>query len=238
MKAPPDEPGAAERARAARERARLLRDMPVTPIVKSERPRAGAARRKPGVAHVGGERLEGAAKVRALREAAADRGRKYVKPYGARDGFSRAVMGLVATQRDNVKALIAEDVEMANDFWQALRHGVKLGDKTCLELYAKILKLVDEERQVVVMVLQQLGMSSMEELERMVEVHKDHANITPEQRAAVCGDYLEMYLNAHPVERSAFIRRFGGEVVVRSDSFAEVVGGKAEADADARGSGA
>jgi hypothetical protein len=57
----------------------------------------------------------------------------------------------------------------------------------------------------------------------MAETFRDHSNVTPEQRAAVCADYLEMYVNAHPAEREAFVRRLGGEVVQRSDSFGEVL---------------
>lgn len=156
-------------------------------------------------------------------------GRNHVRPYGARDKFSRGVMSLVAQAGDEVKARIATDGELAEYYWAALRQGVKLGDSTCLQMYTKILKLVDEEKQVVVTVLHQLGMSSMEELERMVETHKESAEVTPEQRAAVCADYLELYLNAHPSERSSFVRRFGGEVPVRSDSFA-VVEDRSESD--------
>ena len=156
---------------------------------------------------------------------AMDRKVKHVRPFGARDAFSRGVMALVATAGDEVKKKIAEDREMADFYWNALRRGVQLGDSTSMQLYTKILKLVDEEKQVVVHVLHQLGMSSMDELQRMVETHRDHANVTPEQRAAVCADYLEMYVNANPAERGAFVRRLGGEVVQRSDSAVEVLGG-------------
>lgn len=164
----------------------------------------------------------GDAQDKVLLARALDKSEKHVRPFGARDKFSRGVMALVAHAGDEVKKRIAEDSELANFYWAALRNGVKLGDTTCLQLYTKILKLVDEEKQVVVTVLHQLGMSSMDELERMVETHRESADVTPEHRAAVCADYLELYLNAHPVERQAFVRRLGGEVVVRSDSFARV----------------
>lgn len=154
-----------------------------------------------------------------------DKGIKHDRPFGARDKFSRGVMALVAQAGDEVKARIAADAELAEWYWQALRTGVKLGDSTSIQLYTKILKLVDEEKQVVVMVLQQLGMSSMEELERLVETHKDHAGITPEQRFAVVMDYAEKYVNANPLEREAAVRRLGGEVVRTSDSYAEEIRG-------------
>ena len=166
----------------------------------------------------------GSAGDKVLLARALDKSESHVRPFGARDKFSRGVMALVAHAGDEVKKRIAEDRDLANFYWAALRNGVRLGDTTCLQLYTKILKLVDEEKQVVVTVLHQLGMSSMEELERLVEVHREGAEVTPEQRAAVCADYLELYLNAHPVERSAVIRRLGGEVVVRSDSYAVVEG--------------
>lgn len=166
----------------------------------------------------------GDAQDKVLLARALDKSEKHVRPFGARDKFSRGVMALVAHAGEEVKKRIAEDSELANFYWAALRNGVKLGDTTCLQLYTKILKLVDEEKQVVVTVLHQLGMSSMDELERMVETHRESADVTPEHRAAVCADYLELYLNAHPVERQTFVRRLGGEVVVRSDSFATVEG--------------
>lgn len=166
----------------------------------------------------------GEAKDKVLMARALDTSVKHDRPFGARDGFSRGVMAMVAAAGDEVKARIASDPEMAEWYWAALRQGVKLGDSTSLQLYTKILKLVDEEKQVVVTVLHQLGMSSMEELERLVEVHREGADVTPEQRAAVCADYLELYLNAHPVERRAIVRRLGGEVAVRSDSYATVEG--------------
>jgi len=151
---------------------------------------------------------------------------RHVRPFGARDKFSRGVMALVAQAGDEVKARIAADKELAGWYWSALRKGVQLGDSTSLQLYTKILKLVDEEKQVVVMVLQQLGMSNMEELERLVETHRDHAGVTPEQRASICMDFVEMWVNANPGDRGAFVRRLGGEMVQRSDSMAEVLGGK------------
>lgn len=170
----------------------------------------------------------GEASDKVLLARALDKTESHARPFGARDKFSRGVMALVATARDDIKMAIAEDKELQGWFWAALRNGVKLGDSTCVRLYSDILKLVDQEKQVVVTVLHQLGMSSMEELERMVETHRESEQVSPEHRAAVCGDYLELYLNAHPAERSAFVRRLGGEVPVRSDSFATVVGGENE----------
>lgn len=148
-------------------------------------------------------------------------GREHVAPYGARDKFSRGVQALVARTGDDIRSALA-DPETVKDYLDALRAGLKARDRTCIINYGKVMKLVDAERTVIVEVLHQLGMDSVEELERVVGRHKDAARISPEQRAAVCGDYLELYLNAHPEERQAFVRRLGGEVPVTSASYAIV----------------
>lgn len=185
----------------------------------------------------GGRRVVPEEWTEKLRERAGDKGVIHMTAFGARDRYSRKVMRLVAAQGEldarakaiveaggaELKIVIAEDKELQKAYWNALREGVKLGDRTCLELYTRILKLADQEKTVVVTILHQLGMQSMEDLERMVRTHKDMEGVTPEQRASACADYLELYLNANPGERLMFVRRFGGEVPVTSDSYAQVV---------------
>lgn len=143
------------------------------------------------------------------------------QPYGARSEFSRNLMRLVADTGDDIRAGLA-DPEAVNDYIAAIRDGVKAGSEFAIREYGKIMKLVDAERTVVVEVLHQLGMSSMEELERMVSVHKNASATTPEQKFAVCMDFVDLFLNAHPEKRAMAVKRLGGEVVVTSDSFAVV----------------
>jgi len=152
-----------------------------------------------------------------------DRKIKHTRPFGARDAFSRGVMALVATQGESLLRRVADDQEMADGWLAALKKGVLLGDSTCMALYGKIMKLAGEEQKEVHHFLHSIGMNSVDEVKQMAETFRDHAGVTPEQRAAVCADYLEMYVNAHPVEREAFVRRLGGEVVQRSDSYGEVL---------------
>ena len=152
-----------------------------------------------------------------------DRSIKHVRPFGARDAFSRGVMALVATQGESLLKRVAQDQEMADGWMAALKKGVLLGDSTCMALYGKIMKLAGEEQKEVHHFLHSIGMQTVDEVRAMAETFRDHSNVTPEQRAAVCADYLEMYVNAHPAEREAFVRRLGGEVVQRSDSFGEVL---------------
>lgn len=146
------------------------------------------------------------------------------QPYGARSEFSRNVMRLVADTGDDIRAGLA-DPETVNDYLAALRDGVKAKSEFAIREYGKIMKLVDAERTVVVEVLHQLGMTSMEELERMVSVHKNASATTPEQKFAVCMDFVDLFLNAHPEKRAMAVKRLGGEVVVTSDSYAVVDGG-------------
>lgn len=153
-----------------------------------------------------------------------DRKVKHVRPFGARDAFSRGVMALVAVQGESLLKRVADDKEMADGWLAALKKGVLMGDTTCMALYGKIMKLAGEEQKEVHHFLHSIGMNSVDEVRAMAETFRDHADVTPEQRAAVCADYLEMYVNANPAERAAFVRRLGGEVVQRSDSFVEVLG--------------
>jgi len=155
---------------------------------------------------------------------AMDKGIKHTRPFGARDAFSRGVMALVAVKGEGLLRRVAEDQEMADWWMAALRKGVQLGDATCMSLYGKLMKLAGEEQKEVHHFLHSIGMQSVDEVRAMAETFRDHADVTPEQRAAVCADYLEMYVNANPVEREAFVRRLGGEVVQRSDSYVEVLG--------------
>lgn len=154
---------------------------------------------------------------------ALDKGVKHTRAFGSRDKFARGVMAIVALAGDDVKRMIAEDDEMKGWFWEALRNGVRLGDSTCVRLYSDILKLVDAEKQVVVMVLQQLGMSSMDELQALVESGKDHENVSAEHRFAIVMDFAEKYVDANPGSREGAVHRLGGVMVRRSDSMAEVV---------------
>lgn len=157
-----------------------------------------------------------------LLERAREKAKKWRTPVGARDKFSRNVMELVAVSGDTLKAMLASDEELMLDYFNALKQGAKVGDRTAMNILNRLFKTGMEEQAVVVTVLHQLGLSSMEELERLVQSHKDVEGVTPEQRAAVCMEYMELYLNANPGERAAAVRRLGGEVVVRSDSYAVV----------------
>ena len=157
-----------------------------------------------------------------LGKLARQRRTKWNVPVAARDQYSRNVMKLVARTGDFIREKLAQDQETALAYWKALQQGVRAGDRTAMHLYSKVLKLVDEEKTVVVTVLHQLGMSSMEELERLVQTHKDVGSTTPEQKFSVVMDYAELFLNANPEYRVQAVRRLGGEVAVTSGSYAVV----------------
>jgi hypothetical protein len=117
------------------------------------------------------------------------------------------------------------DPKTVRSYMETIKRGVKpaVASKTALIIYTKILKLAQEQRHVMVEVLHSFGLSSTDELERMVRQHKDAKAVTPEQRAAICEDYLEIFYNANPSRRAAGVRKLGGEVPVDSDSYAVVV---------------
>jgi hypothetical protein len=137
----------------------------------------------------------------------------YEVAVGSRRDFAVTVRNLVESNRDAVLTQLATD-EVARDYADAIRIGIKKRDRTALNLYAQIMKLVGEERRIVVEFVQGLGVRNEGDLKRMVEMARSVEGVGPHDGAERCVAYLEAYFNAFPDQRPAALRRLGGYVPV------------------------
>lgn len=165
-----------------------------------------------------GGHLSGAA---GLRQLAASRV-EHTVPYGARDAFARNVQRLVAESRDWMLEQFnsPENVRM---YVEAVTEGARKKDRTCIRMLHEIYDLAGVKESMVLQFLARVGAASLEEAESRLERVRGAAEMDAHQRFAAVMDYAEMYLNKHPEHRVAAVRRLGGQVEVRSDSFARVV---------------
>lgn len=165
-----------------------------------------------------GGRLEGSSGLRQLAQSQA----VHTRPYGARDAFARAVHGLVAAHKEAVVADLTTP-ENTRAWLETLMAGVRAKDRTCVNLYAKVTGLAEVQDALVAEFLARVGAATLDHVEEKLQRIQDAATLTAEQRAAACAEYLELFLNKYPEQRQQIVRRLGGMVEVRSDSFARVV---------------
>lgn len=168
-----------------------------------------------------GGKLEGASGMAQLARSAAE----HVRPYGARDAFSRRVYALVGAHKASVVEHLTQP-EHAREWLDTLMAGVRAKDRTCIRLYADVTGLAEVQDALVAEFLARVGVATLEAVEEKLERVRDASVMTAEQRAAACAEYLELYLNKYPEQRRLIVSRLGGQVEVRSDSFAKVVEGK------------
>lgn len=166
-----------------------------------------------------GGQLEGAAGLRQLAVSRAE----HVRPYGARDAFSRQVQNIVAAHKEAVVADLTQP-ENTRDWLDTLMAGVRAKDRTCINLYAKVTGLAEVQDALVQEFLARVGAVTLDAVEEKLQRIQDAATLTAEQRAAACAEYLELFLNKYPEQRQQIVRRLGGMVEVKSDSFARVIG--------------
>jgi hypothetical protein len=76
------------------------------------------------------------------------------------------------------------------------------------------MKLIGEERRVIVEFVNRLGARSEDDLRRYVETARSVEGVGPHEGAERCVAYLEAYFNAFPEQRHAAIKRLGGAVPV------------------------
>lgn len=137
-----------------------------------------------------------------------------VVPVGDKLDFTRQVRDLVATAGDKVREGLADD-STVKDYVKAIKLGIRdPRNKTCLNLYAQVMRLIGEERRIIVEFVNRLGARSEDDLRRYVETAKSVEGVGPHDGAERCVSYLEAYFNAFPEQRSAAIRRLGGHVPV------------------------
>lgn len=132
---------------------------------------------------------------------------------GARREYAEKVRSLVAVQGDVVRESLASD-ETVKSYCEALKEGVRLRSRTELNLYAQIMKLVGEERRIIVEFVQGLGVKSEADLQRLVGMAKSVEGVGPHDGAERCVTYLEAYFNAYPDQRPVALKRLGGYVPV------------------------
>ena len=138
-----------------------------------------------------------------------------VVPMGKRQELAAHIRALVAAHGDAIREQLATP-EVAKEYCDTIRWGVtqRPPDRTCLNQYASIMKLVGEERRITVEFIHSLGVQSEEELKRYVDAAKSVEGAGPHDGAERCVAYLEAYLNAFPESRGTFVRRLGGLVPV------------------------
>jgi len=133
-----------------------------------------------------------------------------VVPVGDRLQFTKQVRDLVSVAGDQIREGLADE-ETVRDYVRTVKLGIRdPKNKTCLNLYAQVMKLIGEERRVIVEFVNRLGARSEDDLRRYVETAKSVEGVGPHDGAERCVSYLEAYFNAFPEQRHAAIRRLGG----------------------------
>ena len=136
-------------------------------------------------------------------------------PVGDKLEFTRQVRDLVAVAGDKIRDGLADE-DTVKDYVRTIKLGIRdPKNKTCLNLYSQVMKLVGEERRVVVEFVNRLGARSEDELRRYVETAKSVEGVGPHDGAERCVAYLEAYFNAFPEQRGAAVKRLGGYVPVQ-----------------------
>lgn len=138
-----------------------------------------------------------------------------VVPLGQRREYTARVRALVAQAGDSAREAFADPAIVAA-YVKAIHDGIMVRDRTALNLYSQVMKLIGEERRITVEFIHSLGASSEEELKRYVDAAKSVEGAGPHDGAERCVAYLEAYLNAFPEGRGAFVRRLGGYVPVEA----------------------
>ena len=140
-----------------------------------------------------------------------DRSGKYLT--GSRSEVRAMANRLVEENRDVILSELAKP-EVAKSWCDSLKAGIALRDRTAMNLYPQVMKLMGEERRIVVEFVQGLGVHSEADLKRMVDMARSVEGVGPHDGAERCVAYLEAYFNAFPDQRPAALRRLGGYVPV------------------------
>ena len=132
---------------------------------------------------------------------------------GQRKEFAAMARSLVEENRDAILMELGQP-EVARSWCDSLKIGIKARDRTAMNLYPQVMKLLGEERRIVVEFVAGLGVRDEGELKRMVDMARSVEGVGPHDGAERCVAYLEAYFNAFPDQRPAAIRRLGGLVPV------------------------
>ena len=135
------------------------------------------------------------------------------RPVGKRQQYTAMVRQLVAEAGDLVRSELAQP-EVARSWCESLKVGIAARDRTAMNLYPQVMKLVGEERRVVVEFVQGLGVRNEDELRSLLSMAKSVEGVGPHDGAERCVAYLEAYFNAFPEQRPPALKRLGGYVPV------------------------
>jgi len=146
--------------------------------------------------------------------------RQHERPLAARDSFSRMAMTLVEKAGEDIRERLAAP-EMVHDFVTAIGAGLKVRDRTCMNLYPRLLKMVDDEKRLIVEIWSNLGVSGPEEARQKIAMAQSVEGASPHDGAQTCVGYLESYLAMYPAQRTAIVQRLGGMVAASSADYAD-----------------
>jgi hypothetical protein len=111
---------------------------------------------------------------------------------GARNAVMTAGRIMASTYREQVLELL-EPTDLKT--WkEALMTGVKVRDRTCMNLFAEMLKLVDRERDLVLVFVRALGYDKPEQLAEIVDSMRRAESMDEESLAAQSQRFLTDYL--------------------------------------------
>ena len=129
-------------------------------------------------------------------------------PMGARKEFSAAVRELVQQAGDEARGELARPENVAA-YVTSLMDGVRVRDRTCMNLYAQTMKHVGEERRITVEFIHSLGARSEDELKRYVEAAKSVEGANPRDGAVRCAEFLRSYFDVNPQDRDQLAKLMG-----------------------------
>jgi len=136
-----------------------------------------------------------------------------VVPFGARNQFTARVRELVDAAGDQTAEELAAP-ENVKRWVSSLMKGVDVRDRTCMNLYAKVLRMVDNGEELLANVLRRLGEADEAKAAAYIAAAKSVEGAGPHEAAERCEAYLEAYYSMNEERRPAGIRRLGGYVPV------------------------
>lgn len=144
--------------------------------------------------------------------------RAHERPLGGRDAFSRMALTLVEQAGDEIRTSLAAP-EVVSDFVTAIHSGLKVRDRTCLNLYPRLLKMVDDEKKLIIEIWDSLGVKDAGEARAKIAMAQSVEGMGPHDGADRCLEYLSAYLSAYPDRRHAIVKRLGGVTEVTSADY-------------------
>ena len=138
-------------------------------------------------------------------------------PVGRRKAYADKVRALTEVAGAQVREQLATPDVVAS-FCGAIKDGIVERDRTALNLYAQVMKLVGEERKLIVEFVHSMGAKSEDELRRMFMSAKQAEGADIVTAIERCTAFLEGALPMHEQHRQVVIRRLGGYLPVDTNA--------------------